>query len=179
MQSGTIRIDGQDLATMSRQYIRSRILTIPQDPVTLSGTVRKNLDPEERVQADEMLIQALKKTTLWPTIETRGGLDVDLSALGFSVGQLQLFCLARALLSHSPIVLLDEPTSSVDRNTDEEVRNITREVMHGRTIIEVTHQLDHVTDFDIAVVMESGRIIETGEPRELLARESALKALRG
>ncbi|KAH7198422.1 P-loop containing nucleoside triphosphate hydrolase protein [Fusarium flagelliforme] len=179
LQSGTIRIDGQDLATMSRQYIRSQILTIPQDPVSLSGTVRKNLDPEELVQADEMLIQALKKTTLWPTIEVRGGLDADLSSLGFSVGQRQLFCLARALLSHSSIVLLDEPTSSIDKTTDKEVRDIIQEVMHGRTIIEVTHRLDHVTDFDIAVVMENGRIIETGEPRELLTHESALKALRG
>ncbi|CAG7555748.1 unnamed protein product [Fusarium equiseti] len=159
LQSGTIRIDGQDLSTMSRQYIRSQILTIPQDPVSLSGTVRRNLDPEELVQADEMLIQALKKTTLWPTIE--------------------LFCLARALLSHSSIVLLDEPTSSVDKTTDREVRDIIQEVMHGRTIIEVTHRLDHVTDFDIAIVMENGKIIETGEPRELLAHESALKALRG
>ncbi|KAJ4130214.1 hypothetical protein NW768_007197 [Fusarium equiseti] len=179
LRNGTIRIDGQDLATMSRQYIRSQILTIPQDPVSLSGTVRKNLDPDELVQADEMLIEALKNTTLWPTIEARGGLDADLSALGFSVGQRQLFCLARALLSHSTIVLLDEPTSSVDKDTDEQVRNIVRQVMHGRTIIEVTHRLDHVTDFDIAIVMENGKIIETGEPRELLAHESALKALRG
>jgi ABC-type multidrug transport system fused ATPase/permease subunit len=137
------------------------------------------LDPEELVQADEMLIQALKKTTLWLTIEVRGGLDADLSSLGFSVGQRQLFCLARALLSHSAIVLLDEPTGSVDKTTDKEVRNIIQEVMHGRTIIEVTHRLDHVTDFDIAVVMENGKIIETGEPRELLAHESALKTLRG
>ena len=66
-----------------------------------------------------------------------------------------------------------------DKTTDKEVRDIIQEVMHGRTIIEVTHRLDHVTDFDIAVIMENGRIIETGEPRELLTHESALKALRG
>ncbi|OBS28224.1 hypothetical protein FPOA_02165 [Fusarium poae] len=179
LQTGTIRIDGKDLTTISRQYIRSQITTIPQDPVNISGTVRQNMDPEELVQADEMLIAALKKTTLWSIIETRGGLDADISALGFSVGQRQLFCLARALLSHSNIILLDEPSSSVDDATTKEVRQIIQQVMHGRTIIEVAHRLDHVTDFDIVVVMENGRIIETGDPRDLLTRDSALKALHG
>ncbi|KAG7418483.1 ABC transporter atnG [Fusarium oxysporum f. sp. rapae] len=179
LRSGSIQIDGKDLASLSRQHIRSQITTIPQDPVSLSGTVRRNLDPEALIQADEILIEALKKTTLWATIETRGGLDADLSELGFSVGQRQLFCLARALLSHSKIVLLDEPTSSVDNATDKDVRRIIQQVMQGRTVIEVTHRLDYVTDYDLAVVMKDGRVIETGDPKELLVQSSALKALRG
>ncbi|KLP15161.1 Uncharacterized protein LW94_1611 [Fusarium fujikuroi] len=179
LQSGSIHIDGKDLASIPRQHIRSQITTIPQDPVSLTGTVRQNLDPEALIQADEILIEALKKTTLWATIDTRGGLDADLSELGFSVGQRQLFCLARALLSHSNIVLLDEPTSSVDNTTDKDVRHIIREVMQGRTVIEVTHRPDYVTDFDLAVVMKDGRVIETGDPRELLVQDSALKVLRG
>ncbi|KAF9783049.1 hypothetical protein IL306_010591 [Fusarium sp. DS 682] len=178
LQKGTILIDGEDLASVSRQHIRSQITTIPQDPVNLSGTVRQNLDPESLIQADEILTEALRKTTLWPIIEARGGLDADLSELGFSVGQRQLFCLARVLLSHSKIVLLDEPTSSVDNATDKEVRQVMREVIHGRTVIEVTHRLDDVTDFDLAVVMKDGRIIETGDPKQLLSQDSALKALR-
>ncbi|KAG5781755.1 hypothetical protein H9Q73_004573 [Fusarium xylarioides] len=179
LQAGSIHINGKDLASLPRQHIRSQITTIPQDPVSLSGTVRHNLDPEQLIQADEILIEALKKTILWGTIETRGGLDADISELGFSVGQRQLSCLARALLSHSKIVLLDEPTSSVDNTTDKDVRRIIREVMEGRTVIEVTHRLDYVTDFDLAVVMKDGRVIETGDPKELLAQNSALKVLRG
>ncbi|KAG4281248.1 hypothetical protein FPRO06_10153 [Fusarium proliferatum] len=179
LQSGSISIDGKDLASIPRQHIRSQITTIPQDPVSLTGTVRENLDPEALIQADEILIEALKKTTLWATIDTRGGLDADLSELGFSVGQRQLFCLARALLSHSKIVLLDEPTSSVDNATDKDVRHIIREVMQGRTVIEVTHRLDYVTDFDLAVVMKDGRVIEIDDPKKLLAQDSALKTLRG
>ncbi|CEI66013.1 unnamed protein product [Fusarium venenatum] len=177
LHTGTIRIDDKDLTTIPRQYIRSKITTIPQDPVNISGTVRQNMDPEELVQADEVLIAALKKTTLWSIIETRGGLDADISALGFSVGQRQLFCLGRALLSHSNIILLDEPSSSVDDATTKEVRQIIHKVMHGRTVIEVAHRLGYVTDFDVAVVMKDGRIIETGNPRDLLTRDSALKAL--
>ncbi|KAF4954480.1 hypothetical protein FGADI_5259 [Fusarium gaditjirri] len=179
LQSGSIQIDGKDLASLSRQHIRSQITTIPQDPVSLSGTVRQNLDPEGLIQADQILIEALKKTTLWETVHTRGGLDADLSELGFSVGQRQLFCLARALISHSKIVLLDEPTSSVDSATDKDVRRIIREVMQGRTVIEVTHRLDYLTDFDLAVVMKDGQIIETGDPKELLIQDSVLKSLRG
>ncbi|GKU16340.1 unnamed protein product, partial [Fusarium langsethiae] len=179
LQAGTIRIDGKDLTTIPRQYIRSQITTIPQDPVNISGNVRQNMDPEGLVQADEILTAALKKTTLWSVIETRGGLDADVSTLGFSVGQCQLFCLARALLSHSNIALLDEPSSSMDDATAKEVRQIIQEVMHGRTVIEIAHRLDHVTDFDIVVVMNEGRIVETGNPRDLLTRDSALKALHG
>ncbi|KAI8713576.1 hypothetical protein NCS52_01302400 [Fusarium sp. LHS14.1] len=178
LSSGSIRIDGKDLATIPRQHIRSHITTVPQDPVSLSGTVRRNLDPEELVQADEILIQALQKTTLWEAIESRGGLDADLGELGFSVGQRQLFCLARALLSRSKVLLLDEPTSSVDNATNDDIRKILKEVMDGRTVVEVAHRLDHITDFDVVVVMGEGRIIEVGDPQELLKEGSALKALQ-
>ncbi|KAF5022863.1 hypothetical protein F66182_5096 [Fusarium sp. NRRL 66182] len=179
LKAGTIRIGGKDLSKISRQHIRSYVTTVPQDPANLSGSVRENLDPEQKVQADQVLVEVLKKTTLWASIETRGGLDGDFGELGFSVGQRQLFCLARVLLSHSKVVLLDEPTSSVDNATDQEVRQIIREVMQGRTVIEVAHRLEYVTDFDIAVVMKEGRVIETGDPKELLAKESALRTLRG
>ncbi|KAM0429767.1 hypothetical protein ACHAPT_006373 [Fusarium lateritium] len=178
LSSGSIHIDGKDLAAITRQHIRSHITTVPQDPVNLSGTVRHNLDPEELVQADEILVQALQKTTLWELIESRGGLDADLSELGFSVGQRQLFCLARALLSRSKILLLDEPTSSVDNATNEEVRHILKEVMDGRTVVEVAHRLDHVTDFDVVVVIGQGKILEVGDPKQLLEEDSALSALR-
>lgn len=178
LPSGSIRIDGKDLATIPRQHIRSHITTVPQDPVSLPGTVRHNLDPEELVQADEILIQALQKTGLWETIEARGGLDADLGELGFSVGQCQLFCLARALLSRSKALLLDEPTSSVDNATNDDIRKILKEVMDGRTVVEVAHRLDHVTDFDIVVVMGEGKIVEVGDPQELLKKDSALKALQ-
>lgn len=136
------------------------------------------MDPEELVQADEILIQALQKTTLWEAIESRGGLDAELSELGFSVGQRQLFCLARALLSRSKILLLDEPTSSVDNETNDDIRKILKEVMYGRTVVEVAHRLDHITEFDVVVVMSEGRIIEFGAPQELLKEDSALKALQ-
>jgi ATP-binding cassette subfamily C (CFTR/MRP) protein 1 len=177
LKSGTIRIDGVDLSTLSREHIRTHITTIPQDPVKLTGSVRQNLDPRSHVQSEDLLIQALRKTNIWDIVEPRGGLDADLGDLGLSVGQQQLFCLARALLLRNSIVLLDEATSSVDRNTDREIRRIVAEEMSKRTVVEVAHKLDVIRDFDVVIVMGDGAVVEIGNPDELLAKPSALRTL--
>lgn len=174
---GTVRVGDVDISTVPRQHVRSSLTTIPQDPVCLGRSVRHNLDPQDLVQSDELLIEVLRKATLWPTIESRGGLDADAAELGFSVGQMQLFALARALLSRNRIVLLDEATSSVDRTTDEEIRRIIKDELADRTVLEVAHRLEIVREFDMVIVMGQGKIIETGSPDELLARPSELRRL--
>lgn len=158
---------------MPRQHIRSCLNTVPQDPIRIGGNVRLNLDPEGRIQSDEPLIEALNKAMVWPMIEERGGLEAQITDLGFSVGQMQLFSLARALLSRSKVVLLDEATSSIDRTTDEEVRRILRDELRGRTVLEVVHRLEIVREFDLVIVMGYGEILETGSPEELLAQPSS------
>lgn len=177
LRSGTIRIDGIDLSTLPRQQIRSSLTTIPQDPVKITGTVRHNLDPEGKVQSEATYTEILRKTALWPVIESRGGLDADMSELGFSVGQQQLFSLARALLLRNKVVLLDESTSSVDGVTDKEIRRIVTDEMKDRTVIEVLHRLDVVEEFDLVIVMGQGRVLEAGPPKELLAGRSELRRL--
>lgn len=172
LRSGTIRIDSLDLSTIPRQDIRSHLTTLPQEPLKLSGSVRHNLDPNDEIQADEPLFDVLRKTSIWPVIESRGGLEADMDELGFSVGQQQLFCLARALLSRSNVVLLDEATSSVDRQTDEEIRRVINQEMKGRTVLEVAHRLEVVRDCDMIIVMGEGRIEEVGAPEELMNKEN-------
>ncbi|KAH8707201.1 ABC transporter ecdL [Beauveria bassiana] len=173
--SGSIRIDGVDLATVTRQDICSRIIAFPQDAFLLPGTVRHNLDPEEKVEADEVLIQALTKVAIWSFLETRGGLDARLENLGFSAGQLQLLCLARFALRRESsrgsggVVLLDEATNSIDSQTDDEVRAALRPDMEGMTVLEVVHRLEILRDYDVVVVMERGQVAETGKPDKLLA----------
>lgn len=169
-----MRIDGVDLSTVPRQHIRSKITALPQDAFFLPGTVRHNLDPEGKVQADEVLIQALTKTTIWSFLETRGGLDAKLEDLSFSAGQLQLFCLARISLrressSGGGVVLLDEATSSVDIRTDDEVRAALLPDLDGKTVVEVAHRLEIVRHYDVVVVMAGGKVAEVGSPDELLA----------
>ncbi|KAG8406851.1 hypothetical protein J3459_018609 [Metarhizium acridum] len=87
LQPGSkIRIDGADLTTTPRQMIRSQLLSLPQDTLRLAKTVRHNLDPEQTIQADEALIEALTKTAIWPFIETKGGLEAKVEAFIFSAG---------------------------------------------------------------------------------------------
>lgn len=131
------------------------------------------------MQSDDVYADVLRKTAIWPVIEGRGGLDADLSELGFSVGQQQLFCLARALLLRNRIVLLDESTSSVDGTTDREIRRIVTDEMKDKTVIEVLHRLDIVEEFDLVIVMGQGSVLEAGAPKELLSRQSELRRLVG
>lgn len=177
LESGSIWVDGVDISTIPREELRSRLTVLPQDPITLQNTVRGNLDPFSRVQSDRPLISVLEKVSLWEIIAAKEGLSTPLSDLSLSSGQLQLLCLARALLNRGSIVLLDEATSSVDHKTEDQVRRVLREDMAGRTIIEVAHRLDVIKSCDVAVVMSEGRIVETGEPTELLSRDSALRTL--
>lgn len=188
LESGAISIDGVDLSTVPRELVRTRIITLPQDPVKLSGTVRQNLIPGETAASlttaggneDERLESALTRVGMWDLIRERGRLDADFGDIELSQGQRQLFCLARAILrrNDSTIVFLDEPTSSIDRETDERVMRVIREDFKRCTVIAVAHRLETILDSDVIAVMDAGKIQEVGEPEALLGQdESRFKAL--
>ncbi|GES61683.1 ABC transporter [Aspergillus terreus] len=176
LQSGSITIDGIDLNNVSRQEVRSRLIAIPQDPFLLPGTVRFNASPADTV-ADEEIIKALEKVGLWEHVQTRGGLDIDIDALALSHGQQQLFCLARAMLRSSTILILDEATSNVDGGTDEVMQRVIREEFANKTIITVAHRLRTILDSDFVVVLGHGCILEAGHPGGLLTSPSQFREL--
>jgi ABC-type multidrug transport system fused ATPase/permease subunit len=169
--TGSVVIDGVDISQISRQELRSRVTTLPQDPVTIQGSVRDNANPFEQAcstnedgNADDSIIKAaLARVGLLDHIESRGGLDSDLAKLGLSQGQMQLFCLARAILHNqktgSRVVLMDEATSNVDEETDRHMQGIMKEAFAGCTVIIVAHRLDTIKDADLTVELDAGKIV--------------------
>jgi ATP-binding cassette subfamily C (CFTR/MRP) protein 1 len=167
-----------DLSTLPRETIRDCVIAIPQDPFFLPSSIRVNLDPSQTL-TDEAIIAALDKVGLWEIIEGRTGLKDEMSSLSLSQGQQQLFCLARALLRDSKVVVLDEATSSVDVETDRKMRSVIKEEFGGRTVIVVAHRLDTILACDIVAVLDEGRLVEIGKPGELIDRVgSSFRALK-
>ncbi|KAM5435088.1 hypothetical protein McanCB21832_003684 [Microsporum canis] len=149
---------------------------IPQEPVFIPGTTRSNLDPNNQYSDSEITI-ALKKVLLYDVISTLGGIDSEIQPNSLSHGQRQLFCLAGAILRKSRIVLLDEITSNVDQATDELMQKIVREEFNLCTIIAIAHRLNTLIDFDNVIVLDGGRVVESGSPRDLLSKDSLFKKM--
>lgn len=182
---GSILIDGSDVTYVPRDTLRQRLNVITQESYWVaSESVRFNMDPWHPPSAnakfttlthssytDDQLISALTRCQIWPVILARGGLSAKMDADFLSHGQRQLFCLARAILRKSKVVILDEVSASVDVHTDAMMQAIVREELKECTIISVAHRLDTIADFDRVVVLERGSVIEVGEPGELLRRD--------
>lgn len=172
----SLLVDGIDITRIPREIVRSRFNAIPQDPFFMKGSIRFNLSPEIS-HSDAEIIEALSKVQLWPIVEPRGGLDAELDANFFSHGQRQLFCLARAILRKSKIVVLDEVSSSMDVTTDKLIQRIIRQEFAGSTIIAVAHRLNTILDFDRIALLSDGKLIELDSPLALLSRPSAFREL--
>ncbi|PYH87605.1 P-loop containing nucleoside triphosphate hydrolase protein [Aspergillus ellipticus CBS 707.79] len=203
LSSGTIAIDDLDLQTLPRETIRSRIITIPQDPLLMkSVTVRENLDATGTIP-DKEIIATLEKVKLWSvftsrdtnpqttdtsspestTIQVETCLDAALKDYPLSTGEQQLFSLARAMLMRSTrgkLVILDEATSNIDKETDALIQDLLRVEFQGYTVLTVAHRLNTILDSDKVVVLDQGRVVEVGAPRELVEKkQGAFKNLLG
>ena len=178
--SGTVTIGGTNVAEASLTDLRSTVAYAPQRPYLFNDTLRANLVLAAPGASDEDLTRALAAVDLtdWLANE-KDGLDTVVGDMGerLSGGQRQRLALARALLRDAPIYILDEATSQVDPATEARVRVGIARVAGDATIVEIAHRISAVRDADLIIVMDAGRVVETGTYAELHARGGALAAL--
>ncbi|XP_041132803.1 ATP-binding cassette sub-family C member 8-like isoform X3 [Polyodon spathula] len=175
---GQIIIDGIDIAKLPLQTLRSRFSIILQDPILFSGTIRFNLDPEGKC-TDSMLWEALEIAQLKPMVKTlQGGLDAMVTEGGenFSLGQRQLFCLARAFVRKSSILIMDEATASIDMATENILQKVVMTAFSDRTVVTIAHRVHTILNADLVIVMKRGIILEYDRPEVLLEREDSVFA---
>ncbi|KAF7490266.1 Multidrug resistance-associated protein 4 [Sarcoptes scabiei] len=174
--TGRILIDKIDTNTISLTELRKKLSIIPQDPIIFAGPVRRNIDPFNQ-HSDQRLWQVLEEVQLKDVVmEMAGGLDSNISEGGsnLSVGQRQLFCLARAILKQNRILILDEATANVDHKTDLFIQDAIRDKFAYCTVLTIAHRLHTIMDSDRVLVLDAGKIIEFDEPYALLQNEKGL-----
>ncbi|KAF5548078.1 multidrug resistance-associated [Fusarium phyllophilum] len=164
---GRIFIDGTDISMIAPEIIRCKVNFVTQDPFIFDGTIRENLSPWDNQVTDDPMVQALVKVGLWKKVDSLGGLDATAVGHCFSLGERQLFCLARSLIRNSTILILDEPTGHLDPATDATIQQVIRQEFLGQTVIMIAHRLRSLIDFDTVIVLESGHLREIGSPRTL------------
>lgn len=174
VDSGSIRIDGQDIADISRQELRKNVAIVLQDTVLFSDTVQQNLQYANENATMEQLEQAAQMSRCKDMIHALPqGYDTMLEAGGANIsqGQRQLLAIARAFVADPKILIMDEATSNVDTRTEKVIQSAMQKIMENRTSIVIAHRLSTIRDSDLIVVMDQGRIVEQGTHEELLARQ--------
>lgn len=170
-RSGTILIDGVNITNIGLTVLRRRLGIIPQEPVLFFDTIRYNLDPFGQY-SDAEIFQMLDLVGLGDFVRNMS-LDYTVSESGanFSQGQKQLLCVVRALLRKTKILLLDEPSASIDQASDQVLQKTIRTAFVHCTTITVAHRLSSIADSDKIIVLSHGDLVEFDHPHVLLSKQ--------
>jgi ABC-type multidrug transport system fused ATPase/permease subunit len=177
---GKVRIDGRDVRELTLSSLRGQISVVPQDGMIFAGTVRDNVAYGHEEATAEQIESAARDAQIHDFIVSLPeGYDTELEegGLTLSAGQRQRLEIARAFVKQAPIVLFDEPTAHLDPESEALLAAAMARLLAGRTAIVISHRLATVRNADLVVVMEHGRIVETGRHDELAARSSRYREL--
>ena len=177
---GRVCIDGVDLRTVTQKSLHQQIGLVPQDSFLFAGSIFENIrfgDPEA---SEEKVIKAAKEANAHDFISAKPeGYQTQIleGAVNLSVGQRQLVCIARALLTDPKILILDEATSNVDSLTESLIQEALKTLLSGRTAVVIAHRLSTVRNADLICVVQDGRIVEQGTHENLLGRKGMYSEL--
>ncbi len=174
VDKGEVTIDGYNVRSVTQQSLRRQIGIIPQDPFLFSGSIEDNIRYGRMEASHQEVVKAAKMVGAHNFItHLEHGYDTPVGERGgnLSAGQRQFICLARAILTNPPILILDEATSNVDTHAERLMQKSLRRLIQGRTCLIIAHRLSTVTNADRIIVLKQGRIAETGSHQKLLAKQ--------
>jgi ATP-binding cassette subfamily C (CFTR/MRP) protein 1 len=171
---GVILIDGTDISTLPRNFVRERLICLPQDAIIMSGSFEFNLNPQGDTIDNEVLESALHQVRLWDLVTKRGDLKTEIQAESLSHGEQQLLALARAIVRKNSaggrcILVLDEATSNLDAVTERTVHEVIQKEFRDNTVITVAHRLDALKHCDLVLTLAEGTVINIRKPDEATA----------
>lgn len=168
---GQINIGGVPLDEVSESELMRKVVLVRLGSYLFKGTVRDNLCMAKPAATDEELIAVLKKVNLWELVESRGGLDTELTekAENLSGGQCQRLAIARALLADAPVYIFDEATSNIDAASEDIIMDVIHELARTKTVLLISHRLANVVSSDRIYLLSEGRIVESGTHEELVS----------
>jgi len=180
VEEGAVKVDGLDVRSVTQASLHQQIGLVPQDSFLFSGSIGENIRFGRPDASQAEVERAARLANAHDFIMAKpDGYDskVQEGASNLSVGQRQLICIARAILTDPRILILDEATANVDSQTEALIQDALRTLLQGRTAVVIAHRLSTIRSADLICVIDDGRIVEQGQHDELLARGGAYAAL--
>lgn len=177
--SGSITIGGVEIKDIDEKTLMNNITAVNFNSYIFAGTVRENMIIADKSASDEKMIEALKMVNLWSFLSEQDGLDTKLNQQGsnFSGGQRQRLAIARALLHNTPIYVFDEVTSNIDAESENDIMTVIHNMAKIKTVILISHRLENVVGSDKILLLDKGKIEESGTHSELMSFNKKYKLM--